>query len=168
MQVMTCVLHFLLAMMAHPEVLAKAQKEIDRVVGSDRLPTFEDRPFLPYGLCYILLRYIHLTSIIVDAILSETYRLGAPVPLSERVASYSNVTVLADPVDPFHLQGLPHRLMEDDIYRGMYIPKGSMVCCPPVHMYTNTKPVMLTPLSFMAGVWQHLVSELTAPAFVIA
>lgn len=86
--VITNVSHFLLAMMAHPEVLAKAQKEIDRVVGSDRLPTFEDRPFLPY----------------VDAILNETYRWGAAVPLS-----------------------LPHRLMEDDIYRGMHIPKGSMV-----------------------------------------
>jgi hypothetical protein len=36
-------------MMAHPEVLEKAQKEIDTVVGSDRLPTFEDRTSLPYG-----------------------------------------------------------------------------------------------------------------------
>lgn len=36
-------------MMAHPEVLEKAQKEIDAVVGSDRLPTFEDRSSLPYG-----------------------------------------------------------------------------------------------------------------------
>jgi len=65
MQVMTSVLHFLLAMMARPEVLAKAQKEIDRVVGSDRLPTFEDRPFLPYGPCpasltsLVIIRLIH-------------------------------------------------------------------------------------------------------------
>ena len=45
---MTSVLHFLLAMMTHPEVLAKAQQEIDEVVGSDRLPTLDDRRFLPY------------------------------------------------------------------------------------------------------------------------
>jgi hypothetical protein len=23
--------------------------------------------------------------------------------------------------------GLPHRLMEDDVYKGMYIPKGSLI-----------------------------------------
>ncbi|KAG6842723.1 hypothetical protein H0H93_003664, partial [Arthromyces matolae] len=45
---MTSVSHFLLAMMAHPETLAKAQEEIDRVVGSERLPNFNDRPNLPY------------------------------------------------------------------------------------------------------------------------
>lgn len=31
----------------------------------------------------------------------------------------------------FHLrsgEGLPHRLMEDDVYENMYIPKGSLVC----------------------------------------
>ncbi|KAJ7143734.1 cytochrome P450 [Mycena epipterygia] len=80
--------HFLLAMVLHPEVFAKAQKEIDSVVGNDRLPTFSDRASLPY----------------VDAILNEVYRWGVPVPLS-----------------------LPHRLMEDDVYRGMFIPKGSLI-----------------------------------------
>ncbi|TFK34662.1 cytochrome P450 [Crucibulum laeve] len=85
---MTTVSHFLLAMMQHPEVLLKAQKEIDAVVGDERLPEFADRERLPY----------------LDAILSETWRWGVPVPLN-----------------------LPHRLMEDDVYRGMHIPKGSLV-----------------------------------------
>ncbi|KAJ7148774.1 cytochrome P450 [Mycena crocata] len=80
--------HFLLAMVLHPEAFAKAQREINSVVGRDRLPTFSDRASLPY----------------VEAILNETYRWGVPVPLS-----------------------LPHRLMEDDVYRGMFIPKGSLV-----------------------------------------
>jgi cytochrome P450 len=31
-----------------PDVQRKAQEEIDRVVGSDRLPTFADRELLPY------------------------------------------------------------------------------------------------------------------------
>ena len=35
-------------MAKHPEVQRKAQAEIDRVVGSTRLPDFEDRPALPY------------------------------------------------------------------------------------------------------------------------
>ncbi|KAJ3553129.1 hypothetical protein NM688_g3785 [Phlebia brevispora] len=39
---------FLLAMVLHPEVQRKAQAEIDRVIGHDRLPTFEDEQDLPY------------------------------------------------------------------------------------------------------------------------
>jgi hypothetical protein len=48
-QTITVFCHFLLAMVLHPEVLAKAQKEIDTVVGRDRLPTFSDRASLPFG-----------------------------------------------------------------------------------------------------------------------
>ena len=39
---------FLFCMTRHPQVLRKAQKEMDRVVGSDRLPDFSDRESLPY------------------------------------------------------------------------------------------------------------------------
>lgn len=35
-------------MALYPEVQAKAQSEIDRVIGSDRLPGFQDRDSLPY------------------------------------------------------------------------------------------------------------------------
>lgn len=35
-------------MVMFPEVQAKAQQEIDAVIGSDRLPTVADRPNLPY------------------------------------------------------------------------------------------------------------------------
>ncbi len=51
--------------MQHPDVAIKAQKEIENVVGSDRLPTFADRPALPY----------------IDAVMSEVLRWGTPVPL---------------------------------------------------------------------------------------
>ncbi|KAG7441948.1 cytochrome P450 [Guyanagaster necrorhizus] len=79
---------FLVAMVLHPEVQEKAQAEIDAVVGSDRLPTFEDRASLPY----------------IDHVLQETMRWNPVLPM-----------------------GLPHRSMEDDVYRGMFIPKGSVV-----------------------------------------
>ncbi|PYH85820.1 cytochrome P450 [Aspergillus uvarum CBS 121591] len=39
---------FFLAMALYPDVQRKAQEEIDRVIGSDRLPTDTDRPNLPY------------------------------------------------------------------------------------------------------------------------
>ena len=42
--------HFVLAMAQHPEVLQRAHNEIDRVVGTERLPTLDDRPNLPYGV----------------------------------------------------------------------------------------------------------------------
>ncbi|PVG03918.1 cytochrome P450 [Serendipita vermifera] len=39
---------FVLAMVLYPEVQRKAQEEIDRVIGTDRLPLMKDRPQLPY------------------------------------------------------------------------------------------------------------------------
>ncbi|KAN0092739.1 Cytochrome P450 [Tylopilus felleus] len=60
------VLIFILAMLLNPDVQARAQADIDSVVGSARLPVFEDRPSLPY----------------IDAVLRETLRWHPPVPLS--------------------------------------------------------------------------------------
>lgn len=64
---MTTIDHFILAMLLRPEVLAKAQKEIDSVVGPGRLPTFGDRPSLPY----------------IECVMSECLRWGVPVPLGK-------------------------------------------------------------------------------------
>lgn len=55
---------FFLAMILHPEVFAKAQAEIDRVVGTDRLPDFQDRTSLPY----------------VESLVKEVYRYGSLPP----------------------------------------------------------------------------------------
>lgn len=63
---LTVLLHFLLAMMQYPDVMRKAQAELDAVVGRSRLPAFKDRPSLPY----------------IDCIFSEVLRWGAPVPMS--------------------------------------------------------------------------------------
>ena len=35
-------------MAMHPEAQRKAQEELDRVIGGDRLPDFEDQASLPY------------------------------------------------------------------------------------------------------------------------
>ncbi|KAJ7210495.1 cytochrome P450 [Mycena pura] len=50
---------FLLAMTLYPDVQAAAQKEIDAVIGNDRLPDISDRTQLPYvdALCKEVLRW---------------------------------------------------------------------------------------------------------------
>jgi hypothetical protein len=45
---MSSLLSFFLAMLVYPEVQTKSQAEIDRVVGKERLPEFEDQENLPY------------------------------------------------------------------------------------------------------------------------
>ncbi|KAI1360360.1 cytochrome protein [Xylaria arbuscula] len=54
-----------LAMILFPDVQRKAQEEIDRVVGSNRLPTFDDRENLPY----------------IEALLTEAWRWHTVGPL---------------------------------------------------------------------------------------
>ncbi|KAH7928202.1 cytochrome P450 [Leucogyrophana mollusca] len=81
-------LTFVMAMVLHPEAQTRAQAEIDAVVGKDRLPDFSDRPSLPY----------------VDAVLRETQRWGALVPLA-----------------------VPHVAISDVVYEGYLIPKGAAV-----------------------------------------
>ncbi|KAF7347995.1 Steroid 17-alpha-hydroxylase/17,20 lyase [Mycena sanguinolenta] len=49
---------FILACILYPEWIPRAQREIDAIVGEDRLPSFKDRPRLPY----------------VEAIVRETLR----------------------------------------------------------------------------------------------
>jgi len=51
----------------YPDVMRKAQVELDAVVGRDRLPTFEDKDNLPY----------------IRAILKETLRWRPVGPLGE-------------------------------------------------------------------------------------
>lgn len=58
---------FLIAMMQFPEVQEKAQKEMDAVVGRDRLPTWEDRDNLVY----------------LEALIREVLRWRPMVPLSK-------------------------------------------------------------------------------------
>jgi cytochrome P450 len=53
-------------MAIHPEVQKKAQKEIDQLLGGERLPTLSDRDSLPY----------------ISAVMKEIFRWHAPLPIS--------------------------------------------------------------------------------------
>lgn len=57
---------FFIAMALHPEIQSRAQKEIDTIIGSERLPTITDRHALPY----------------VDALVKEVMRWHPILPLS--------------------------------------------------------------------------------------
>ncbi|KAG9219881.1 hypothetical protein CCMSSC00406_0010053 [Pleurotus cornucopiae] len=58
--------NFFLVMTLHPEVQKKARKELDDIVGNGRLPTFSDRPYLPY----------------IDCIIKEIWRWNTAVPFA--------------------------------------------------------------------------------------
>ncbi|KAF8531880.1 cytochrome P450 [Gautieria morchelliformis] len=61
----TALTNFFLAMMTYPHVQGRAQKELDLVIGRDRIPQFEDRFELPY----------------LSALIMETLRWKAVSPL---------------------------------------------------------------------------------------
>ncbi|KAF7973629.1 hypothetical protein HWV62_14818 [Athelia sp. TMB] len=72
--------HFIHAMVTHPDILARAQAEIDAVVGRERLPSFADRDALPY----------------IECVMSECLRWSAPVPIGRR-AIMRDGTLYPDP-----------------------------------------------------------------------
>ena len=47
-------------MILNPDVQRRGQEEIDRVIGHDRMPTFEDRDNLPFveAICLEAMRYV--------------------------------------------------------------------------------------------------------------
>lgn len=63
-------------MAIHPEIQQKAREEIDRVVGTHRLPTISDRENLPY----------------VEAVVKEAFRWH---PIGPTVCLARNVTPLS-------------------------------------------------------------------------
>ena len=79
---------FFLAMASYPDVQLRAQAELDAVVGTGRLPEYDDQEALPY----------------VNALVKELLRWRSVVPLA-----------------------VPHRVLEEDEYRGWRIPKGAIV-----------------------------------------
>ncbi|KDR77000.1 hypothetical protein GALMADRAFT_66106 [Galerina marginata CBS 339.88] len=97
-----------LALVLHPEAAQKAQKELDEVVGSDRLPTFADRDNLPY----------------TNALSLEVLRWHSVTPT-----------------------GVPHRVMEDNLYDGYLIPKGALVICN-IWKMTHDPKIYSDPFSF--------------------
>ena len=96
-----------LALVLYPQVQRRAQAELDAVVGRDRLPTFDDRPRLPYieAFCKELMRWQMVTPIGMIRFFPRVLSIG----MIER-----------------RLLGLPHSSNRDDVYKGYFIPKGQI------------------------------------------
>ena len=92
-------------MMLYPDVQKKAQEEIDRVVGPQRLPDFTDRDSLPY----------------IDCVMMETLRYVSCIPTHGLVTTKTNRW---HPVTPL---GVPHQTVADEEYNGMLIPGGCTI-----------------------------------------
>ena len=64
-QTVTATISFVVAMLLYPDIQKKAQEELDSVTGRERLPTFDDRPRLPFidAVCKEILRWRPVTPV---------------------------------------------------------------------------------------------------------
>ena len=92
-------------MLLFPEVQKKAQQELDRVVGTDRLPDLSDQSELPY----------------ITAIMKEVFRWAILLPLGRWL---SLVCIVSG--GPMNV-GVGHVSSQDEFYNGYVIPKGTTV-----------------------------------------
>ncbi|KAK7447390.1 hypothetical protein VKT23_014100 [Stygiomarasmius scandens] len=116
---------FFLVMTLNPQIQKKAQDEIDRVLGMDNKGVNR----LPDIEDREKLPF-------VECVLQETLRFCPVVSM-----------------DMGHLPGIPHRSLEDDIYKGMFIPKGSIVFANARGMSLDeriySEPRIFNPMRFM-------------------
>lgn len=88
---------FILAMIRYPHIFKKARAEMDRVVGTERLPDFGDRESLPY----------------LECVIRETYRWHVPTPLgiphySMKDDEYNGYVIPADSLMIANIWGIAH------------------------------------------------------------
>lgn len=106
METSAAIKSFFLAMTMHPGVVHLAQKELDEVLGGERLPDFSDKPRLPF----------------VSAIMKEVLRWAPPTPLCTVLPLLFLYRLCWN-----FFSATPHRLMEDDVYEGWFIPAGATI-----------------------------------------
>ncbi|XP_047384158.1 cytochrome P450 2B4-like [Sciurus carolinensis] len=95
----TTLRYALLLLLKHPDVLEEVQAEIDRVVGSKRLPALEDRAKMPYtdAVIHEIQRYSDLVPIgIPHSVIQDTNFRGYHLPKNTTVYPVMN-SVLHDP-----------------------------------------------------------------------
>ncbi|KZT55003.1 cytochrome P450 [Calocera cornea HHB12733] len=138
-------LTMILALVHHPEVLRKAQEELDRVIGPDRMPTFEDHDSLPYvrATCNEALRWrpVAVLGGTPHAVTEDDYYEGMFIPAGSTV--FANLDgIMRDPVmfpDPDNF--LPERFLTttDPRLKDFDLPFGfGRRICPGRHLASNS------------------------------
>jgi cytochrome P450 len=92
LQISATVLNFILAMILYPDVQQKAQAELDKAIGRERLPDLSDKDDLPYvgAICKEILRWMPVTPLNVPhtPIIEDVYE-GMRIPKGSLVISNS-------------------------------------------------------------------------------
>lgn len=121
---------FILAMVLHPEVYRKVQAEMDRVVGPERLPDFEDREHLPYLECVLKEVFRYLSSLLLVSGTRSSHSSLWQVECSRPSRLVRGAQRRQTPVINSLTScgsGVPHSASSPDIYRGFDVPEGSMI-----------------------------------------
>jgi cytochrome P450 len=92
-------------MLIFPEIATKVQKEIENVVGDDRLPKFADRVNLPY----------------TEAAWKESLRWNTSLPLG------APISIQQSQSSDCSRSGAPHKNTNDEVIGGYFIPKGTVI-----------------------------------------
>jgi hypothetical protein len=93
------------ALILFPEVQKRAQAELDSVISRERLPTYDDKPRLPYIEA--------ISQRVVEVAYGDANGCGTAFRFSTALCNL----LTSNP-------GIPHAPTEDDFYKGYFIPKG--------------------------------------------
>jgi hypothetical protein len=93
-------------MVLYPDVQSRAQKEIDNMIGRERLPAFADQSSLPF----------------VDAVIKEVLRWNPPSPIGLPPTIHWTISLLIESI-----VGGRRLSTENDVYEGRFIPKSSVI-----------------------------------------
>ncbi|KAG0708511.1 cytochrome P450 [Suillus ampliporus] len=163
-QTVASLLVFILAMIDNPEVQERAQTEIDKLVGIDRLPNFDDLPALPYvgALIREVKRWHPVTPMgVPHSNTEDDFYRGYFIPKGER-QSLPNVWAMAhNPKkypDPESFR--PDRFLNPDGTRcpGRHVADASLWAAIPCILATFTikKPIGQEPqIKWASGLASH-------------
>ncbi|KAI0370176.1 cytochrome P450 [Pilatotrama ljubarskyi] len=128
---------FFLAMTLHPEIQQKAQAEIEAVIGTDRLPTAEDRDKLPYVNAVFLevLRWNNVAPLAIPhRVIEDDFHAGYFIPKGTIVIAnvwrmLHDPETYSDPMafNPDRFMAAPGKEPEADP-RGMVFGFGRRIC----------------------------------------
>ncbi|KAI0264152.1 cytochrome P450 [Gloeopeniophorella convolvens] len=163
----SAIMTFLLAVLLNPAVQREAQAELDSVTARERLPTFEDRPLLPYtdAVCKEVLRWQPVTPLAVPhATVQDAVYEGYFIPKGAIIIG-NTWALLQDPrVYPEPQQFKPERFLNldgslrDDPTLSVAFGFGKRIC-PARHFVDTTLFILVASLLSVFNIERKRDSE---------